>query len=127
MYSKKTISTYTCMKLRAFRQYKNDLSDIIGVLAEHEKRGDSISVERIERAVDNLYDSWDGFPDGAHDFITKALSTGDYEKVYALVRKNERDTKEQLIEFQESYPDVLKVENVDSVLRALRARKQRDD
>lgn len=115
------------MKLRAFRQYKNDLSDIIGVLAEHEKRGDSISVERIERAVDNLYDSWDGFPDGAHDFITKALSTGDYEKVYALVRKNERDTKEQLIEFQESYPDVLKVENVDSVLRALRARKQRDD
>lgn len=36
------------MKLRSGRKYKNDLSDILGILAEHEKRKDSIFMEHIE-------------------------------------------------------------------------------
>ena len=115
------------MKLRAFRQYKNDLSDIIGILAEHEKRGDGITVERIDKAVENLYGSWDGFPDGAREFITKTIHSGNYEGVYDLVRKNEKDAREQLIEFRENYPGVLKGENVNDVLQGLRARKQKDE
>ena len=115
------------MKLRAFRQYKNDLSDVIGVLTEHEKRGDGIPIERIDRAVENLYGSWDGFPHGARDFITKTLSAGNYESVYQLVRKNEKDAKEQLVEFQDNYPGVLKGENVNDVLQNLRAKRKRDE
>lgn len=115
------------MKLRAFRQYKNDLSDIIGILAEHEKNGDGITIERIDKAVENLYGSWNGFPDGARDFITKTISAGNYEDVYSLVRKNEKETKEQLVEFQENYPGVLKGENVSDVLQSLREKKRNDD
>lgn len=115
------------MKLRAFRQYKNDLSDIIGILAEHDKRGEKISSEQIDRAVTDLYGSWNDFPIGARDFIIKTLSAGNYEKVYELVRKNEKDAKEQLVEFQDSYPDVLKGENVNDILQSLRAKKHRDD
>ena len=115
------------MKLRAFRQYKNDLSDIIGVLAEHEKRGDPITFERIDKAVTDLYGSWDGFPEGARDFILDTLAAGNYEKVYELVRENEKDAKEQLIEFQGDYPGVLKTENVSDVLQSLRAKKKRND
>lgn len=115
------------MKLRAFRQYKNDLSDIIGVLAEHEKRGDPMTFERIEKATTDLYSSWDGFPNGAKDFIVKTLSAGDYEKVYELVRQNEKDAKVDLIDFEEKYPGALKTDNVDDVLQNLRARKRRDD
>lgn len=33
------------MKLRSGRKYKHDLSDIIGILAEHERRGAPISAE----------------------------------------------------------------------------------
>ena len=115
------------MKLRAFRQYKNDISDIIGVLAEHDKRGDKITFEQIDKAVMDLYGSWNNFPEGARDFIVSTLSAGDYEKVYGLVRKNEKDAKEQLIEFQDNYPEALKGENVNDVLRSLRAKKHRDD
>ena len=115
------------MKLRAFRQYKNDLSDVIGVLAEHEKRGDGITIERIDRAVENLYGSWDGFPDGAQDFIVKTLTASDYESVYELVRKNEKDAKEQLVEIQNNYPGILKGENVNDVLHNLRAKRKRDE
>ena len=45
------------MKLRSGRKYKNDLSDIIGILAEHEKRGTVIIYEQIDTAVINLYGS----------------------------------------------------------------------
>ena len=115
------------MKLRAFRQYKNDLSDIIGILAEHKKRGDPMTFERIEKAVTNLYGSWDGFPNGAKDFILNTLSAGNYEKVYELVRQNEQDAKADLIDFEEKYPGALKTDNVDDVLQNLRARKRRDE
>ena len=115
------------MKLRAFRQYKNDISDIVGILAEHEKRGDTITSERIYQAVEDIYGSWDGFPDGAQDFILKTLSNGNYENIYDLVRGNEIDAKEQLINFQKDYPGVLKSENANEVLRNLRAKKNPDD
>ena len=114
------------MKLRAFRQYKNDLSDIIGVLAEHKKRGDPMTFDRIEKAVTDLNGSWADFPNGAKDFIVNTLSAGNYEKVYELVRQNEKDAKVALIDFEEKYPGALKPDNVDDVLQSLRARKRRD-
>lgn len=115
------------MKLRAFRQYKNDLSDIIGILAEHEKRGDPMTFERIGKAATDLYGSWNDFPKGAKDFIVNTLSSGNYEKVYDFVRQNEKDAKEDLIYFEGKYPGALKTDNVDDVLQSLRARKRRDD
>ena len=115
------------MKLRAFRQYKNDLSDIVGILAEHEKRGDHMTLERIEKAVTDLYGSWSDFHKDAKDFIVNTLSAGNYEKVYELVRQNEKDAKEDLIDFEDKHPGDLKADNVDEVLQTLRARKRRND
>ena len=39
------------MKLRSGRKYKNDLSDVIGILAEHKKKGEPITFEKIDAAV----------------------------------------------------------------------------
>lgn len=115
------------MKLRAFRQYKNDLSDIVGILAEHKKRNDPMTFERIEKAVKNLYGSWDDFPDGAKDFIVNTLSAENYEQIYNLVRQNEKDAKEVLINFDNKYPGTLKADNAESVLKILRERKRPDN
>ena len=111
------------MKLRAFRQFKNDVSDVIGILAEHGKRGDAITLERVENAVAELYGGWDGFPAGAHEFITGAISGGDYESVYALVRQNERDARELLVDFDAAYPGALNADNAAAVLKKLREKK----
>lgn len=112
------------MKLRSFRKYKNDISDIIGILNEHEKRGNPISFEMIERAVIDIYGSWDDYPKGAKEYITETVSAGNYDEVYKLVRQNEKETKKALIEFEEKYPGVLKTGNVDIFLEDLRKRKQ---
>ena len=37
------------MKLRSGRQYKSDLSDVLGILAEHEKRGTPLHWSRFRR------------------------------------------------------------------------------
>lgn len=47
------------MKMMSARQYKNDLSDIVGIIGEHQRKGTPLTFERIDRAVRDLYGSWD--------------------------------------------------------------------
>lgn len=105
------------MKLRSGRKYKNDLSDIIGILAEHEKCNDPITYDRIDKAVVDLYGSWDGISPETVAFIKGALADGDYQRIYESIRENEQNAREILLDFQEKYPAVLKEENVDQILQ----------
>lgn len=57
------------MKLMAGRQYKNDLSDIVGILIEQEERGDALTLERIKKAIVHLYDSYESIPENSRTFI----------------------------------------------------------
>lgn len=111
------------MKLRSGRKYKNDLSDIIGILAEHENRENPISKDKIDMAVCNLYGSWDGFPEDSVSFINDALERGNYEAVYAAVMKEERNSKDMLIQFEEKYLGVTTQSNVNEILASLKAKK----
>lgn len=43
------------MKLRSGREYKHDLSDVIGVLFEHSKNEKPIIISDIQKAAENLY------------------------------------------------------------------------
>ncbi|MCM1144453.1 MAG: DUF6036 family nucleotidyltransferase [Lachnoclostridium sp.] len=109
------------MKLRSGRKYKNDLSDIIGILAEHERRGDPISKDRIEIAVRNLYGNWNGFSADAVSFIHDALEKGNYETIYAAVMEEEKKSKDMLIQFGKKYPGVAAQSNVNEILASLKA------
>ena len=51
------------MKLRSGRQYKSYLSDILGILAKHEKRRAPIPMEQIRKAVTDLYGGWESLPE----------------------------------------------------------------
>ena len=119
-----TAEYFIAMKLRSGRKYKNDLSDIIGILAEHEKRDAEISYEQIDAAVVNLYGSWDDIPADSVEFIRNTLAHGRYDEVYQTIRDSERQAKEILIEFNEEYPDTLKESNVEDVLKKLKARSK---
>ena len=111
------------MKLRSGRKYKNDLSDIIGILVEHERRDDPISKDRIDIAVHNLYGGWDGFPADSVSFIHDALERGNYETIYAAVMEEEKNSKDMLVEFGKKYPGVTTQSNVNEILMSLKAKK----
>lgn len=111
------------MKLRSGRKYKHDLSDIIGILAEHEKQGKPITSEDIDTAVRNLYGSWNDISKEARDYISDALEKGNYEQVYASITAEEDRMKYILIEFEQDHPGITNVNNVDSIIKDLADRQ----
>lgn len=114
------------MKLRSGRKYKNDLSDVIGILAEHEKKGTPITLEKIDTAVTNLYGDWNAFPEDSKPFIEVALENGDFENVYTSVKNDEIESKDILIGFEKDYPKVAKESNINDILKTLKAKRNKD-
>ncbi len=104
------------MKLRSGRKYKNDLSDVVGILAEHEQNGNPIGYEQIDTAVKNLYGGWEAFSQDAISFLQDVLKDNRYLTIYDSIRQSEMQAKEILLDFQQAYPGVMKEDNVDSIL-----------
>lgn len=115
------------MKLMASRKYKNDLSDIVGILAEHEKLDKAITLEMIKTAVTNLYGDWYKLSPDSIIFIEDIMKKGNFEQLYKAVSEEEKKSKETLIEFQQDYPGVATTENVDSILSNLKKRQSSKD
>ncbi len=107
------------MKLRSGRQYKSDLSDILGILAEHERRGARITMGRIQKAVTDLYGDWASLPDVSQAFIENAMTNGDFEQLYKETVQGEQETKELLVQFEKNYPGVAKESNVNNIAENL--------
>ena len=112
------------MKLMACRQYKNDLSDIVGILIEQEERKKPLSFEVIQKAIVDLYDSYDKIPEESKVFMEAVYNKEDLHDFYRQCREIEQENKDTLVEFQENYPGVLNGDNLADVLKAARAKKQ---
>ena len=113
------------MKLKAGRKYKNDLSDIIGILAEHDKRGNAIYFDQVCEAVKKLYGSWNSISEDSKLFIENAIKNGNYKQYYQNVRNEETETKEKLIGFQEKYPESIKPSNVNEIINLLKKKERK--
>ncbi len=104
------------MKLRAGRKYKNDLADIVGILAEHEAMQKPITYEAVDTAVKNLYGTWECFSEDSIAFIRSLFETENYSDIYEQIRESEVQAKEILLDFQEVYSGIMKEENIDRIL-----------
>lgn len=111
------------MKLMAGRQYKNDLSDIVGILIEQEEKGDSFTLDRIKKAVIDLYDFYERLPDNSRTFIESIYKKEDLKGFYQQCRELELENKDVLLEFQNDYPKVLNRDNIADILKAAREKK----
>jgi len=109
------------MKLMSGRQYKNDLSDVIGILWEHEKSGNPITKEAINNAVAVLYDY--PLPEDSIKFIDDAYAFGNIVQLYHEIQKNERQAMKILLELKKEYPNTMNEDNVALILEKAR-RKQ---
>lgn len=114
------------MKLMSGRQYKNDISDVIGILREQKERGKPLTLEMIKTAVCNLYGSWDNLPQNSKELITEVMRDEQYEALYEQYRSNETMAKESLIDFEKQYPGVTNTDNVNDIIRDLQNRKEKN-
>ena len=103
------------MKLCSGRQYKSDLSDVLGILAEHERNGNPISLERIKNAASELYGDFEALPETSKNFIVNVIQDGNFSELYEQITVEENETKELLINFIQDYPGVTKDENVNVI------------
>lgn len=108
----------SAMKLLSGRKYKNDLSDVVGILMSHEEKGDSITMERIRNAVIALYGTWNVIPVDSAQFIEKMLQNPNYTETYHRIREEEAQNKDILLEFEQDYPGVTNEQNIDDILKA---------
>ncbi len=107
------------MKLRSGRQYKSDLSDILGILAEHNSRGTPIKKEQIQKAVTDLYGGWSALSETSRTFIENVFADGRFEELYKQVVIGEQETKELLLQFEQRNPGIAKVDNVGTIVEDL--------
>jgi len=111
------------MKLMSGRRYKNDISDVYGILWEHQKNGKPLSKAKIEQAIIALYGDVANIPDNSNRLLEKAFDDGDFESLYKQSRADEKEAKEILLEFEEKYPHTLKSENIDIVLEQMKQKR----
>lgn len=114
------------MKLMSGRQYKNDLSDVVGILMEHTKNENPIDKEDVDRAVIRLYGEDAELPEDSRQFIDDAFASGDYEQIYLNIRENEKHTREILLDFDKDYPGALKETNIAVVLERAKQKRKRN-
>ena len=114
------------MKAMSGRQYKYDLSDIVGILMEHERNGSEISREVIDKAIEKLYGKKQ-LPDVSQRLLNDVFKHENYEKYYVKIRESEKVAKEYLVEFDRENPGDLKGESINSIIEMMRQRKSEPD
>lgn len=114
------------MKLMSGRQYKNDLSDVVGILMEHTKNENPIDREAVDQAVIRLYGEDAELPEDSRQFIDDAFTSGDYEQIYLNIRENEKHAREILLDFDKDYPGALKEANIAVVLERAKQKRKRN-
>lgn len=112
------------MKLVSGRQYKNDLSDVIGILLEHQQKEHPLTLADIERAAIQLYGGWGKVSATSQSFIRSAMEHPNLHEVYEQINRSEKEAKKILVDFEERYPGVTNDANVDTILKQAREKTE---
>ena len=97
------------MKLKAGRPYKNDLSDVVGIISEHRAKGKHMTYEQIDDAVCKLYGSWDGISADLKEFVVSVLKHPDLTAFYKQYRSPKVRTKPLSWNISVNIPMLLKI------------------
>lgn len=108
------------MKLKSGRKYKSDLSDIVGILKEHDMNNRTLFIEDIQKAVNKLYKSWDSLSHDAQNFIEDIMKDKKYNDIFEEIQNEENLNHEIIVNFDKKYPKALKESNLDDILSQLK-------
>ncbi len=107
------------MKMVSGRKYKNDLSDILGILYYHYNKQDEITFEQIEKAVNALYGGFERISDETKEYVMSAIQNKSFIKGYEKQKENEQSIKARLITFEEKFPNMTSEDNIDDIINQL--------
>lgn len=108
------------MKLMSARPYKNDLSDIIGIIEENNP---NIKLDDIKRAAIELYGSYENLPISSRNFIQDLYQQPNFKIAYKEARNKEIANKKILKDFNNKYPNTLNQDNIENILENFTKKK----
>ena len=121
-----TIRTITAeyliaMKLRAYRLYKHDLSDIYGILFEEQH---NITSNSIKQAVIDLYGALSVLSQEALELLQNVSEIEISFANYQEARNSELNNKRLLNNFNIEYPGQIDQNNVEQILEILKNKRR---
>ena len=118
-----TAEYLVAMKAMSGRQYKYDLSDIVGIIWEHERNGNPITRDAVNQAVIKLY-AQKPLPEISKQVLDDIYNYGNHEQMYTEIREKEKEAKDIILEFDKKNPGELKGENINSIIEKARQQKR---
>jgi len=110
------------MKLMSGRKYKYDLSDVVGILLEHQKKKQDISRKAIDEAFCHIYKDLNKMPADSKAFIDGIFRDGDYKRAYEETREKEIKSKDEMIANLE-HRDKIEEESIEYVIKKAKEKK----
>lgn len=98
------------MKMVSGRVYKNDLSDIVGILLAEHQMGNYINREKIEKSICELYSSLNIVHEDIYKSVYRILDKGNLNEIYNFYLESEKNAKEQILQLRNLNDNIL-VEN----------------
>ena len=114
------------MKLMSGRQYKNDLSDIVGILLEHQKEGTTLTLEQIKNAVITLYSDWSKLPTLSIEFIKEIYDGRDLEEIYSRICESEKSAKSAVLDFNKTNPSIVSEDTINAVIEQAKKLREKE-
>ncbi|MCR4566591.1 MAG: hypothetical protein K5769_00910 [Pseudobutyrivibrio sp.] len=110
------------MKMISARQYRNDLSDVVGILSCSLQNGKPISFEMIETAINELYSSTKKVKTELMERVKQysLMIIEELNEIYSDLKEDENRTLEDLQDINHKYKDVVTEQSVDDVIAALK-------
>lgn len=102
------------MKIVSGRKYKNDYSDIYGIIKWHKDNNERMTMSQIDKAIDELYSTHEKVDKDAYEFTKRIIEDIDSYSREAI-KKEEEDNLE-LIKNNQSIVDE---DNIDEILKKL--------
>lgn len=115
------------MKMVSAREYRNDMSDIVGILIFLKSDVKDFSMDRIDTAIKYLYDNQEEIIKGeVYDKVKEYVkcSVSELREEYKILTQTERETREKLVFVNGAYPGVVTEESINNVIAGLRRRKE---
>lgn len=114
------------MKLMSGRRYKKDLSDIIGILSEQERRGESLNYQKIDCAVKNLYGGWDNISEYAIQVLKAALDSENLKELFMEQEHEEALSKQAVLQVQKYEGEKVKKSNINEIIQRALSKRNND-
>lgn len=115
------------MKMVSAREYRNDISDIVGVLIYLKEETENVAMDKIDAAIQYLY----GNPkqiikEEVYDKVQRYVQWSGLElqEEYKKLTQIENQTKQTLVFVEEKYPGAVSEESINEVIAKLRRKKE---